>query len=121
MKRAQYIETTSPGYWQKRCEAAENYIYWFFTKNEYGEEEQARQKWQALKSTQPENKKHQETEAVLNWLLEIKSLPTGIPDDFYEDKIIICDGAYYWESDKDGEHPMMGKDVMEIYEKLKQK
>ena len=56
---------------------------------------------------------------VLDWLLEEKKLPTGIPNDFYEDKIIICDGTFYWESDKDGDHPMMGKDVMAIYNNLK--
>ena len=57
---------------------------------------------------------------VLDWLLEERELPTGIPDDSYKDKIIISDGAYYWDSDQDGDHPMMGKDVIEVYQKWQQ-
>lgn len=56
----------------------------------------------------------EEAIGVLDWLLEFESNEGGFPD-----KIIICDGDYYWESDKDGDQPLDGKDIIKIYKQSK--
>jgi len=38
-----------------------------------------------------------------------------------EQKIILCDNDFYWEADDEGDNPMGGKELMEIFQNIKQK
>lgn len=38
-----------------------------------------------------------------------------------EQKIILCDNDFYWESDDEGDSPMGGGELMEIFQNIKPK
>lgn len=55
---------------------------------------------------------------VLNWLLGFECPAT---EDYSSDKIIICDGDFYWSRDEDGDHPMDGNDILRLFLQSKNK
>lgn len=55
---------------------------------------------------------------VLDWLLDVNA--NGLRGERFH-KIIMCDGEFYWESDHDGDQPMEGKDIFELYQQSKGK
>jgi len=56
-------------------------------------------------------------EKVFGWIEDVNVNGVGEMEDH---KIVLCDGEFYWECDKDGDQPISPKEMARIYQQVKQ-